>query len=814
MSVFTLRSSTALIALTVSLAAFAPLTPSPARAQDTAVTAPPIAETAQPEQVSRFGVDFALPPGMTVTRDAATTYAVADLDDAGVGARIGLRVLSPDILALAPPAGTPEYTAFLSDQMDMPVTDSGIVVQVGARALHLFRGTGTTPGADGTPLETTLLLMVTQEADEDGTGLMIAVFSAGLGAEVAGALELDFITSLRASEPVEEATVDTPDDGASDDTADAPTTAQVDSTEPDAAAEADATPEPPTAIASADAPVVEPALPETEVADAGTDEAAAAASVPMDSPRDSIELIAGLASVAVAPDQVANETLRNPRAVFLYLADAETPTVPTARIAAGELSRPVEQQVQRLLAGIDAVVEADVGGQPVWVIYGPASRGLSDESASAEDGIPARVIAPRRCVDGRPAYLVALMAAPGNEAELDTLQDSLTLAVPEGSTLCDDAVIAPVRAAIAPEMSEQAPQVAQTPDAMPGALPPGWVQRERFGLSFAVPDTMTVRRERDEVDRMELWLQARDAADDIAQEVSIRIFSPEALQRVPHPSPRDPEFPAMLSDFANMPLSATGETLTLSTSTLHVFRGTEIDEGVETQMVYLIADAPNGVGLTPWIALRSVGQGAESAAAFEAAFLASLSGSPELPDGVSLPPVQAEPTAQPQMPPAEGGKDPVATAEPAPETTPPAAIVTPPARDASPEAQAWQFAQSEQSVETMQAYLMGFPRSLNSRLAREWLRERGVTPFDEVAAEPMPQVSEPRPMTPPVLTETQAWAAALGQGRPEAIWTFLKLWPNGVFAAQARGLVAYQEPVHAPGAIPYSPAPAPAAPGK
>ena len=761
MSVFIQRGSTALFALSVSLAAAAPLAlGTPARAQEgSVVTAPPAPApeaapapgVAQPRAVSRFGLDFALPPGMVVTNDSDRFFVAANLDAGGVGARIGLRVMTPDDAADIPQPGTPEYEAFLNELSPMPLTDSGVVIEVGGRVLHLYRGTAPTAGPDGTQLESQMLLMITQEAAEDGTVMMIGVFSAGLGAEVAGAIELDFITSLRASSPIEDTAPDTPDSGAGD---------------------------------SAVAP---PAMAQAEVP--GTvGEDADAAITSADAPAEPVELLPGLARYALPPGQTVATLSRNDRAVSVTFAQDSAPDVLTARIAGGSLNRTVAQQIERLLDGVDAVVDSDVGGLPVWVVYGPATRDLTDNPTTAADGVPARVIVPRQCVEESPGFMIALMATPGNEAALDGLQSGLSLSAPEGSVACDDSVIAPIRAAITPEAAPAtttapADQTAAAPGA---ALPDGWVARERFGMHFAVPEGMGTRRERDEPDSMELWLVERDDSGATQREMSLRVLTPGALARLPLQRPTDPGFAAMLSEFADLELSAVQEPLSFDFGTMHVFRGSH-DGGEDgtTRMIYLITEGPNAAGLTPWIALRSAGLSPQEAEAFETGFISNLGGSPELPEGVTLPPV-----TPPQAP--------VATPEPAPAAT--------------PEAQAWQAAQAAQSAEAMQAYLTRHPRGLNSGRARAWLHARGVVPVDEQRATPTP-----RPAAPPVLTETQAWAAALAQGRPEAIWTFLKAWPDGIFAAQARGLLSYQAappqpPAQAPGAIPYSPAPV--SPGK
>ncbi len=483
----------------------------------------------------------------------------------------------------------------------------------------------------------------------------------------------------------------------------------------------------------------------------------------VDTPPAALALIEGLVVLqpgagygvrSFAPNAVASEA---------YLGHESTPDEPRLRVVAGGLSRPLERQVSRLLAEVQTLAEADLGGLPVWIVTGFAARNLQDQTVGAEAGVPALLVAPRLCVGGQVPYMVALMAAPGQEADLDAALAGLSLQAPEGAEPCPGAADG-VRALL--------------PAAPPPALPEGWEGQERFGIRFALPAGMRVRRERATADQMEYWLQQQDAQGDVRLEMSLRVLTPEARAGMEAGEPGTPEFAAMLSRFAGIEVARSEETARLGDVVLHYYRGrgTRERQGaqVPVQMLYLIAETPAPDGLSPWLALMSIGEEPAAAQATEAAFVGSLGGAavaveaPAAP--VETPPVATPPVATP----------PVATP---PVVMPPVVaeppVATPPASIASAESQAWEQALQNGSTDAVLRYLASYPRGLNSGAARRLLRERGVVPPDERRPEPAPAVvAAPDP-------DAQAWATALARGTAAAFWTYLKAQPQGAHVGEA-----------------------------
>lgn len=510
--------------------------------------------------------------------------------------------------------------------------------------------------------------------------------------------------------------------------------------------------------------------------DAAAPRSEAPADDPADAPATETAILPGLAGLRLPPGVTVMQEDRNDRSADLFLGD--TGAQPHTRINAGRLmGRPLEQQLDRMLHEVDAVIEAEIGGVPVWVIHGTATHSLEDRPVDAAARIPAQIVVPRLCEDGAPVYLLGILAAPGDEARLDAMLPQLALQRPDGAEECAASVIEAVHALFARSVAPASGSSDAAPVTPSSALPEDWVQHSRFGLSFAAPAGMEMRRERSVADRLEYWLQARDTSGEITEEISIRVFTPRALQDMPLQSPDQQGFAAMLSDFGELTVADTGERMALGDLSLRAFRGEGQEDGRAVRLLYLIAEAPAANGLTPWLVLRSAGLAPEAAAGFERDFLASLSGSPEIPP-------QTEVTA--------------------PERTPPAAETpqnqpgqgqSPAASTARPEAQAFEAARRDGSTEALLAYLAAYPRGLHSGDARAMLRARGIVPPDER-----------RPTTPRTDPEAVDWQRALDEARMEGFWTYLKMWPQGLHADEAR---ARLEELRPPAPLPYAPEPRP-----
>lgn len=473
-------------------------------------------------------------------------------------------------------------------------------------------------------------------------------------------------------------------------------------------------------------------------------------------PEPGIDLLNGIVGLDLPAGLVVAGENHGARSSDLYLAEAASPAERALRVTAGTLRRGIAEQVGRMLHRIDAVVEAEIDGQPVWVVHGIATRSLADRRAGPDEAVPAQIVAPRFCVDGEPPVMVGILGAPGEEARIDALLPALRFAAPPGARPCDDAPAAALRAAMA----------AQQPPAPPPApaVPADWQRQSRFGLTFAAPPGMQVQHERTGRDQLEFSMQDSDASGALRREIALRVFTPVSIARLPHSRPDEAGFTDMLSSFASLPVAETPDRVRLGTQTLRVFRGAGTEaEGtvrVDGRVTYLVPEAPDAQGLSPWFALHGINQSEADYAAFEAAFIASLGGAPE------------RPAAEPAPPPAV--------------VMPPAPPAPPPASTASPEALAWQSASAAGTPEAVLAYLVQYPRGLHSGDARAWLHARGITPPDERRVEPPPP---PAPTAPPPRVEADDWRAAIGENRVEAYWTYLKHWPAGAHAAEARSMI-------------------------
>ncbi|WP_068301714.1 hypothetical protein [Pararhodobacter sp. CCB-MM2] len=541
----------------------------------------------------------------------------------------------------------------------------------------------------------------------------------------------------------------------------------------------------------------------------------APADTPEETPVAEVEVLPdGQVTLRPADGATVVDLVRRRNSTELFLADADGTR--HTLVAAGDLRRGVEQQLRRMLNGLDALVETELDGQPVWVIYGPSTRDFDQNEIGAEAGYPLRVFVPQGCVDGEPPYMAAIMAQPGDEARLDAAQAALSLSLPAGAEACPPELMDRVRAAL-PDSEPQATTLPETPSEeayepapfVLGEVPADWERMTRFGLDFAVPPGMTLRRERTGRSEMELWFQSPDRQADVSTEIMMRIFTPASMAGMPRQSPDDEGFAEMLSGFASMPITDSGETVTLGDLRLRLLRGAEVIGGERVQVLYAVAEAPAGDNLMPWLAVKTEGQSPEAAEAIQRAFLSSLGGTPAVEEAATTPGAEIPMPPPSQLPP-QGSLD----DKPEPQASAPVAP-TPPAADSSvamSEARAWEAARQSNTAEAMLAYLAQYPRGLHSGDARGWLHARDIYAPDEVRPDPVSPPPVVAPVGPQRPSDFEAWDMARADGRAEGIWTYLKMYPEGGFAYFAQTLLARHLAGETP--TPFTEAPAAPMPGR
>lgn len=733
-----LRAATALVTLTLALS---PLVPLPLSAQDS-----PAALVGEWQEFTRFGLSFAVPPGAEVTHDrdlpGEQTFAVSTMGTGRTGTRLGLRMMSAADLAQAPEPGTGAFDTWMSGTAQLPVTATGAVLDLGGRRFVVYAGSGASAAA-AEGAEARILMLISQQAEADGGRLLIAAFSAGLDPADALALEGQFVTGLRAAAPdatPDEAPESTPESGA------------------EAAPDSGATPD--------------PAASESPEADSTAQEPAA----PADPETDRPDLFALLDAAITDPAGVTPDGWQRHARFGLSFAmpagdGAETFTSPDgdqfsahwrdpatgAEIEAGLLRQiipadlPSSPGVPGFIGLLSDWARSTVRDTGRVLTVGAQALRLYLVAGTPEDGVMQQgfyLVAPQPGEDG------ALLIAGGVWRGLPDTEGREGIA----------AMIASLAAEAAPEAPAPTPDETSTDD---------WTAVERFGMRFAVPPGAEVVQDTAAPTEMEYWVQQRDAAGQVLHEISLRIFTAADRARLDHTDPAAPGFADQLSRFSGMTVRATDETVTRDGLTYRLFRGA--DPGVTDlsaeprRLLYLIADTPVGTGLSPWVLLYTAHQPAGSSDRFEAAFIDAFGGVPVLPDSAAA-------------------KEPGFAAAP-PAAVPSATPVPPPV---SPESQAWQDAARAQSVEAMLEYLARHPRGLHSGQARAWLRGQGIVPPDERRPEPAP---DPRPVD----AEALAWFTALRDNRAQDLWTYLKAWPRGHHADEARAMLhslrATPEPV-------------------
>lgn len=489
-------------------------------------------------------------------------------------------------------------------------------------------------------------------------------------------------------------------------------------------------------------------------------------------------LVGGQVTLTLAEGTTINTGARGRELTDVTLTGADGHLV---RIVGGALPQSLDTMVGRLLHRVDAIEEVTLGAETLWVIHGNATRHPDNAEAPATSEVPARVLVPQFCTADEPSYVLALAAEEGNATALDPVIQSLTITRPPEAVDCTGGI--ETIALSAPAAPNQ-PQ-ASTP------LPEGWEQRERFGLRFALPEGGLVRLDSVEDGLMAYWVQYRNAETGSLAEFSLRIMGPEALAQMTRGAvPVD--YPALLSQFSNRPILATGETRVQGDEVLSIYRN-EPGEGA-ARVLYLIGEEPSSQGLTTWAVIASSGLTEDESREFETTVLANLRGSAVLtsaPATEPVAPVAPEPTpAQPEplqptpvqpAPPTRDSATPSTDSRQptAPQVVAPAATPTPPPTPTqSPEALAWAEAQRQGTPAAVMAYLADWPRGLYSGEARAWLAARAII------APATPTVT-PAPPTAAQSADDRDWQAALARGTAEAFWDYLKAQQQGAHVADA-----------------------------
>ncbi len=283
-----------------------------------------------------------------------------------------------------------------------------------------------------------------------------------------------------------------------------------------------------------------------------------------------------------------SETARNGNAQVTDLTLTSGDGAP-ARLVAGVPPRDLAAQVRRMMASVAAIDEAEVGGQPVWIVTGESSRAATGERLEPGSGVPARLIVPRYCQGDLPPFLVAMTTAADHSAVLDQIAAGLTLTRPDGAQDCPDA-IAPVAAMIPTPLDLTALP------APSGTVPDGWTAVTRLGLAFAVPADATVTADEAQGDRA--GYNASGNLDGAAYEFGMRLLSAAALADMGGPGTEG--FRAQLERWAGLPVTLGDRQVTLGGRQMAVYAASgSVTEGGESHpqtIVYLAATTPEADG--------------------------------------------------------------------------------------------------------------------------------------------------------------------------------------------------------------------------
>ncbi|WP_370205618.1 hypothetical protein [Pararhodobacter marinus] len=376
-------------------------------------------------RIDRFGLSLAMPPYAEIRNDRPE------------GPERGINLYHRDRsartqfeagIAIVPAAGLPglpgdeSFRAMLEGFADVPVTETGTVVMLGGVPFRLYTAEGMREYRSDLERQLQGFYLAGAPDPETGDVTLIGGSMRGYAPEVAVETLTALMRSLSAgAEAASSAATDT-------------------------------------------AP--ERAEPPTGSQEAATEEAGAEEGTPAEAPAEATApttLLTGAVSLALPEGLAVTGTRRGDTSVDMQLGQADSPELPRVRIAAGMLDRPLQQQIARMLHSLQAVVETEIGGVPVWVIYGPSTRAMDNRRTDPDEDIPARLVIPAACTGDEPPYLVAMMTAPGDEALLDALQPTLALSVPAGATPCAPELLADIRAAISAPAAAQEPGIAMPP---------------------------------------------------------------------------------------------------------------------------------------------------------------------------------------------------------------------------------------------------------------------------------------------------------------------------------------------------------------
>lgn len=443
MSRFSHLASTALVAAALALAA-----PAPGFAQtDPVVTQDQLLTWTTAE---RFGVLVPVPEGAPVTDDVDTpldrSFAVSTTEGSAPGLRVGIKVLTPgDLGELPAQPGEAGFDAFLASVGGVPVAPTGVVVQLGARALYAYGGSGTRTAPDGVSVQARMLFLVAHDLDSEGQGLMLAFYAQGMDPEAAAQAEAEFAARLTV----------------------APGTSAP-------------------AVAGA-APMAETAPDAPTVADSAS----------------SVVLIDGLASLALTSGDVIVQTERGEGGLDLRLTNEQGQLL---RVIVGPPDAALADRLRPFLGPRASVEQGEAGGQPVWRVQGDTNR---PPIGRRTDGVfPITLVIPQYCLAAGEAFAVAVISEAGAGVDSllqgltftrpDGADICATLAALPEALVAPPATIAtdPTPAPVPPVATQPVPQPAPPEAAAHGKLPTpreGWVTLAsptppRGGPTVVAPD--------------------------------------------------------------------------------------------------------------------------------------------------------------------------------------------------------------------------------------------------------------------------------------------------------------------------------------
>lgn len=339
----------------------------------------------------------------------------------------------------------------------------------------------------------------------------------------------------------------------------------------------------------------------------------------------SVILFDHLVSAQLLPETVVAAQTAEAPFNRVMLAHPDATDLPHTMLIAGDTApdgAAVGQGIIDQLASLDSVQAGDFQGTPVWIIDGESRFGPDGARAAALTGPRARLIVTQSCppADGPVMLGVITTATRGVPVIMDAILNTLTLSMPDDAAACP-ADIGEALTALPLGPIELPPEsVAEAPLAMQS--------HTAFGLSFAVPESLVVTRERDTDRRREYTLSDVDEATGIGSEVILRVFTEAQRRDATEASIDTPEFTAFLSRVSEMTVTMTDQTTQVGSLTYHHFTGhgsVDVDgQLLPAQILYLITDRPSASGLNPWIGIASTGLAEDQVQALRAGILDSL----------------------------------------------------------------------------------------------------------------------------------------------------------------------------------------------